>query len=399
MNYDVIVCGAGPAGGSCARELSKKGLKVLLLEKSLEIGEPNFSTAGTPPETIKDFDLPKEIIFSDWNSLLISGPTERTEFTFDNKIGYTMRFRELKQFLVKDAIKNGAETRVNANVTKAIIKDDKIVGVDFNGVYGREEAYAKIIVDSTGARSFLASQLGLRKNMIEGYSPAVEYYMTNLDLERDSKRIDIYIGSKFKGGYAWIFPTGKNEAKVGLGWIASLHSQEKKNIIHELNDFIKENNQLKNGNFIELHSHFLFANPGLKKHTMNGFIAIGDAATQVNPLAGEGIRHCLWSGRIASDVIDKTLKNKGKLSDYDNGWKKYTKNKWPLCLRISKYLGSLDDKSLDLFLSKLKKVDKEDVLNMLFHYKFYLGLKYIKYAPGIFSKVLTKEVLKEFGRK
>ena len=41
---DVIIVGAGPSGAQCARELVKKGHKVLLIEKSKEIGEPNFSS-------------------------------------------------------------------------------------------------------------------------------------------------------------------------------------------------------------------------------------------------------------------------------------------------------------------------------------------------------------------
>ncbi len=52
-DFDVIVIGAGPAGGSCARECAKRGLKVLLIERSQEIGEPNYSTAGTPKEASK----------------------------------------------------------------------------------------------------------------------------------------------------------------------------------------------------------------------------------------------------------------------------------------------------------------------------------------------------------
>ena len=34
MSYDVIVIGAGPAGGQCARELAEKGKKVLLVDKA-----------------------------------------------------------------------------------------------------------------------------------------------------------------------------------------------------------------------------------------------------------------------------------------------------------------------------------------------------------------------------
>ncbi len=60
--YDVIVAGAGPAGGECARELAKSGINTLLLERARVVGEPNFSSGGTVKETMEKFELPKSII-------------------------------------------------------------------------------------------------------------------------------------------------------------------------------------------------------------------------------------------------------------------------------------------------------------------------------------------------
>jgi len=388
MKYDVVVVGAGPAGSGCARELAKKGLSVLILERSLEIGQPNFSTAGTPPETIRDFKLPKSVVFSSWNSMALNGPNEKAEFLFNKTIGYTLKFRELKQFLVKDAIMHGADTASNANVDKAVVKNGRVVGVEFDGASGRKIVYASIVVDATGAEGKLASQLGLRKKTMKRYSPAVEYYMLGLHLERDSKRVDLYIGSEYQGGYAWIFPTGRNQAKVGLGWALEDNKLKDKNLLHNLANFIGKNEQLKGGRPIELHSHYLFANGGLRKHSMNGFLAIGDAACQVNPLAGEGIRHCLWSGRSAAKVINNVLRNKGDISDYDAEWKERIGNKWKISAMIQKYLCKLDDKAIDILIREAKKIDGEDFLEVFFHYKFSLIKKYIRRAPSLVKEVL-----------
>lgn len=395
MKYDVIVCGGGPAGGSCVRELSKKGYKVLLLDRSLEIGEPNFSTAGTPLETIKDFNLPKDIIFTYWNSFSINGPNESVEFIYDKDIGCTMKFRELKQFLVKDAINHGCETKVNASVTKPIIKNNIVSGVEFIDENEKETAYADIVVDATGSNGVLASQLVLRKTVMDQFAPCVEYLMENLNLARNSKMAEIFIGNKYRAGYAWIFPTGKNEAKVGLGWVKDEDNKDK-DLLQNLKEFVLSNNQLKNGEVLELHSHSLFINGGIKKHSLNGFLAIGDAAAQINLLFAEGIRHCLWSGRIAASVIDRTLNKKGKLSNYDNEWIKYTKNKWGLCAKLFQYGFNLDDKSINTAIDILKKFDKEDIFDIAFHYKFSLFLKYIKYAPRILSKDKIKKAIRLF---
>lgn len=70
--FDVIIAGAGPAGGQCARELSARGRKVLIIEKSPGIGRPDFSTAGTPRETFEDFNLPLDLGAGSWSKILIA---------------------------------------------------------------------------------------------------------------------------------------------------------------------------------------------------------------------------------------------------------------------------------------------------------------------------------------
>jgi len=62
--YDVVIVGAGPAGGQAARNLSKKGHKVLLVEKYKDFGENDFSSAVMTLEPLKEFDLPNTIIGS-----------------------------------------------------------------------------------------------------------------------------------------------------------------------------------------------------------------------------------------------------------------------------------------------------------------------------------------------
>jgi flavin-dependent dehydrogenase len=62
-----------------ARELAKFGRSVLLLERFEIIGEPNFSTAGTPNETMKVFDLPKKVTDCEWSSILLASKNQRRD--------------------------------------------------------------------------------------------------------------------------------------------------------------------------------------------------------------------------------------------------------------------------------------------------------------------------------
>lgn len=98
QNLDVIIIGAGPAGGSAARELSKRGKKVLLIERSQAIGQPSHSTAGTPKETIDDFELPNSVISSEWNKMLIATSQTRAMWTYPITMGYVLNFAALDNF-------------------------------------------------------------------------------------------------------------------------------------------------------------------------------------------------------------------------------------------------------------------------------------------------------------
>ena len=91
-HLDVIVIGAGPAGGSAARELAKRGKKVLLIERSQEIGEPNYSTAGTPMETVTHFELPKAVLSAPWDRILIATPRVQAVWEFKEPQGYVLDF-------------------------------------------------------------------------------------------------------------------------------------------------------------------------------------------------------------------------------------------------------------------------------------------------------------------
>ena len=102
--YDAIVVGAGPAGGSAARELAKRSRKVLLVERSQQIGQPNYSTGVTPKCTIADFGLPAEVISAPWRKMSLATSRERVLWEFPEPVGYILDFARLCQVLEEAAV-------------------------------------------------------------------------------------------------------------------------------------------------------------------------------------------------------------------------------------------------------------------------------------------------------
>ena len=73
--FDAIIVGARPAGAECAREMAKKGRKVLLMEKSQVRANQILRAREHPNETIKDFGLPLSVTRGVWSK--VSDASER----------------------------------------------------------------------------------------------------------------------------------------------------------------------------------------------------------------------------------------------------------------------------------------------------------------------------------
>lgn len=372
-DYDAIIVGAGPAGGQCARELAQRGRSVLLLERAEFVGEPNFSTGGTPDSTMSDFEIPADVANCGWDSLLIASARERAEFVYGKRMGYVLDYKRLKQFLCKDAEERGAEVLTGAVVEDVVRDGSRIVGVTYR--YGDDErkALGKVVVDATGGRCFLSRKVGLLDPDRLNLSVGIEHHMEGVELERPG-RMEFYLGPSYvPGGYAWIFPLGDGRAKVGA--ISMVKSEGNRNLSALLDRFIESNPQTRNARKTNFHGGSLYWG-SIKNHALDGFLTIGDAAAQINPLGAEGIRHALYSGRFAAKAIESALGSgdlSGRsLSAYNRMWKKYVGWAWPLSGSLSKFMYNpkMKDHSYDRFVRAAAKASPGRMFDVLFNYKF-----------------------------
>ncbi len=107
--FDVVVIGAGPAGGHCARLLAKAGHKVLLVERFKDFSRNSFSSGGTPSETLERFNLPESVVGSFWNRLVIVTSNKEGVWEADTNQGSVLDFAKLRQFLADEVKNNGGE--------------------------------------------------------------------------------------------------------------------------------------------------------------------------------------------------------------------------------------------------------------------------------------------------
>ncbi len=379
--FDVVIVGSGPAGGECARELAKRGRKILLMEKSTGIGRPNFSSGGTPLETFRDFDLPLEVGRGSWSKILLGAYGNFKTWDYGKTCGYVFAFDALKQFLVSEAVKKGARVMISTAAEEPVVEKDIVTGVKCKGVFGEGTISAKMVVDASGPVGVLASRVGLRPAEPCAASIAIEFIVQGVP-EEFKNVLAFYFGYEYAPyGYAWVFPFGKEQLKVGIAvYKAKEHGISEENygaadMMKLFERFVEQIPQLRGVQPIDLHGGNIYVNGGIQKHSRNGLLAIGDAAMQINPLAGEGIRHALHSGRMAAEVIDRKLSENDltekALSEYDDRWKKYVGKKWQWGYLLTELIhNKLTKNNCEILMKILSTHSSEEIFDAAFNYKF-----------------------------
>ena len=410
-DYDVVVAGAGPAGAMLTKELAKRKFSVLCIEREIEAGHPNKSTAGTPIDTFETFDIPKELSYEDITGLRIYGPNESYIQEFHEPYGRLFKFRELKQHLIKEAISYGAHMMLGTDVVGILKEKSKITGVKYKGFEGEGSVRANVVVDATGPEALLTAELGLipkqQPSKLDpdsidyfsnaGVGGAFEYFMGNAKPDKGEKGffLDIFLGNEWApGGYSWIFPTSDHEVKAGVCKMDPTYTvpneKSQKDYFQKL---WEDNHQIKKAQPFEVHlcpyRHWVIG--GLKTATLDNFMSIGDAATKFQPVFGEGVRASFYSAHYAADAIDDARKqndySKKVLEQHDKVWdEKWGKN-WNFSTIIYKILYHSSDKQIDEFIRALSKIEFGTLWNL------YLGkasikdtLVFLKYLPGVVNQ-------------
>ncbi|MFH0929401.1 MAG: NAD(P)/FAD-dependent oxidoreductase [Candidatus Aenigmatarchaeota archaeon] len=307
--YDVIIIGAGPAGTCCAKKLAENGFSVKVFDRRREIGSPKRCGEGLS-ESIKQYvgEIPERCIAKRIKGSRIYAPNGKSVDALLEYGGFVLERKVFDKWLAERAVKAGAVIQSDSFISELIKEDGKFVGVKGEFVGDKFEERAKVIVCATGAESPLRKQaLGIVSNP-DVIDSCLQYEMSGIDFDPDF--IHIYVGHDISPrGYVWIFPKGKDRANVGVGIIPG-----EKTAKFYLNNFIEKHPGLKKGSIIEVNGGCVPVGGMEKNMVADGFLVCGEAAHQVNPIHGGGIKEAVISGILAADVISECLK-RGNVSE------------------------------------------------------------------------------------
>jgi digeranylgeranylglycerophospholipid reductase len=372
-DYDVVIAGAGPAGAQCARDLAARDYEVLVLETEPEADFPkqsNKSTAGTFPPMLASFGVPDEVVQHFTEHVVLESPNEH--YTQDRS-GAVMDFAGFKQFLVRDGRDRGAEYEFDARVSRPLTEGGDVTGVRYDG---DREVTADIVVDATGPAAPLASALNVVDLQRERQAIGVEYEFEGVAVDHSDYgdcsdammlRLDHDLAP---GGYAWLFHTGGDTAKVGLCYIQNeshaKRSVEGMTIDDYLDHWLQTDPRFDDAERIEGRQHRGSAHiqPPSSLST-DSFMAIGDTVPTIDPLWGEGIHKGMESGRAAAITADACLTpsepdtSAAAMATYDELWHDRVAPRMRARLLMTELLYLAPNDRYDRLLRDLDRTDED----------------------------------------
>ncbi|MEH7612231.1 FAD-dependent oxidoreductase [Gottfriedia acidiceleris] len=326
--FDVIVVGAGPAGISCAYELAKNGVNVVLIERGEYPGSKNVMGGVLYRKMMEDVipefwkDAPIERVIVEQRVMMLDKQSATTfgykglEFAEEPYNNFTVLRSKFDQWFAQKAVEQGALLINETVVLECIVENDMVVGVRTDRPDG--DLYADVVVLADGVNSLLGKSLGFHKE----WRPDEVALATMEILKLDSKIIQDRFGLEGNQGVAielfgdatkgivgtGFLYTNKDSLSIGVGTLLS-GMIENKLKPYELLEYVKNHPMIRpyiQGSEPQEYLAHLIPEGGYKsipKLVGNGVLVIGDAAQLVNAIHREGSNMAMTSGRLAAETI------------------------------------------------------------------------------------------------
>jgi geranylgeranyl reductase family protein len=349
---DVIVVGAGPCGSAAAAKLAKQGARVTVFEEHADIGVPSHCAGHLSINGLKRlglFPLPKSIVDSTIFGATIYSPVGNA-FTvrFSSPVTCAVNRTLFDQLIGRMAQASGACYSLRSRVESLIIKDGSVEGVNVSCNERTEKLPAKIVIDAEGISSSLLRQAGLqtpqRSRIINAVSAEVD---GAANLQTDA--VEVFLGSEYAPGfYAWLIPRTENTARIGL---ATKENNPKELLQRLMVKHPAASIKLRRARIIQTAFHPLTLGGPIPRPFSGGFLAVGDAASQVKPTTGGGVILGMTCAEIAAQVASESLQNHDFsaefLSLYQKRCNRIMRLDMSIMLGIRRMLDAMSDNRID----------------------------------------------------
>ncbi|MFN7065622.1 MAG: geranylgeranyl reductase family protein [Aquificaceae bacterium] len=287
---DVLIVGGGPAGSTCAYELSKKGVKVLLVDIKRRIGTPVQCAEFVPIQLYHQFRefFPKEAIGQRIERMLSFTPWGEVISLWSE--GFVLNREVFDYHIANLALREGAKLMLR---TQFLGFEDGRLWLEKIDIRDRFFLRADYVVGADGPRSKVARLTG------ESTKSFLTTAQITTPLKAPLRDLLIYLRDYIPGGYGWLFPKG-DLANVGVGIDPSYPIK----VMESLEGFVEE---LKGEGLIDLRvlrrTGGWIPAEGLLPLVRGKVLLVGDAGGFCHPITGGGIANGVISGNMAGRAI------------------------------------------------------------------------------------------------
>ncbi|MCJ7762755.1 NAD(P)/FAD-dependent oxidoreductase, partial [Candidatus Bathyarchaeota archaeon] len=314
---DAIIVGGGPVGSYAALRLAKLGVKVTVFEEHPAIGLPSHCAGHISIHSLKAmglYPLPNGIVENTFDAANFYSSTG-TKFSLKLSSSVTVALNRalFDQYLAKQAQAAGAVIRLNSYVQSLIMQDGFVKSVNIQSGKNARAVSAKITIDAEGISSRLLRQTGLTPLKPKGLVYAVE---AEVDEAKDVEphAVEVYLGKAYASGfYGWLIPRLDGTAKIGL---ATNKGNPREHLQRLMTKHPVASKQLANAKITKISFHSITLGGPIQRAYANGFLAVGDVASQVKPTTGGGVIFGLTCAKIAAEVVNDALEKGDVSSDF-----------------------------------------------------------------------------------
>jgi digeranylgeranylglycerophospholipid reductase len=367
-----VVVGAGPGGSMAAKTAAAAGLKVVMLEKRQEIGDPVRCAEGVGKRAFEEMVRPEP----DWIAAEVKGARlyapdgtriVMSESHAGSEVGYVLERKIFDRGLAMDAARAGARVMIKTRATGLLKEGGRPSGVRAIRFGETFQIEAPLVIGADGVESKVGRWAGIDTMLsLKDIETCAQFLV--YDEAVDDQYCEFFFGNKLApAGYVWSFPKGEKLANVGLGVLGS--KARPGDAVRLLREFMKSH--FPSGKIIEMVVGGDPCSAPLESTTADGMMLVGDAARQTDPLTGGGILSAMQAGIIAGEVAAKAISagdvGKAGLKEYEDRWRATIGKHNARSYEFKEFFVKLTDEQLNQLIGSLKNEDiaKMDLRGML----------------------------------
>jgi len=352
-NFKVVVAGAGPGGCIFARDLARRGIDVTVYEKG------GFETLGHDwSDAIEPSAIAETGIDAPFEGSINLGPLVKTIEASGSMTGIYERHayprmevwapdyssmkiidfryvttdrRAVAKLLIEEAQEAGAKFLFGQEAVDLVFSGGKSLGdVEVKGISVKDfesgeitNIEADIVADDTGFNAVLRTKLPQTTGIAGKFSDS-EFALVYRTVRKRNKNpidpVNDHYRYGFNTGYQWLQYLNEDEIDTGAGVSHDPKNPDPKDIVME---FISRHPSISD-EVVRGGGGLCLVGRSPASLVANGFVVIGDSASQTIPMTGCGAGGAMVGGKYAAEAVlsaANTGKNDcGSLWEYNFKW-------------------------------------------------------------------------------